>query len=227
MSVTPFPMFPLGTVLLPGGLLPLHVFEPRYRTLVEHCMASSEGFGVVLIARGHEVGGGDERTGIGTRVQLVQVARVGGGRYALLCAGVERIRVREWCPDAPYPRALIEDWPDVHDAAVPNRWWSPDGGVTENHHALVQRVRAVAALALELGDHGPSPAQELAEHPVRRSYDLVDLAPLGPSDRHALLAAAGPVERLDDLDAMLGDLEAVLRFRLGEDPSPPISPEAW
>lgn len=54
------PMFPLGTVLLPGAILPLHVFEPRYQQLVRDCLDAPEHeFGVVLIDRGSEVGGGD------------------------------------------------------------------------------------------------------------------------------------------------------------------------
>ena len=55
------PMFPLGTVLFPYAVLPLHVFEPRYRALTEHCLAGDGCFGVVLIERGSEVGGGDTR----------------------------------------------------------------------------------------------------------------------------------------------------------------------
>ncbi|MGZ4700329.1 MAG: LON peptidase substrate-binding domain-containing protein, partial [Ilumatobacteraceae bacterium] len=70
------PMFPLGTVLLPGVVLPLHVFEPRYQQLVRDCLDASEHeFGVVLIDRGSEVGGGDSRLPIGVIARLVQVAR--------------------------------------------------------------------------------------------------------------------------------------------------------
>ncbi len=59
------PMFPLGTVLFPYALLPLHVFEPRYRVMIRHVMDSDHEFGVVLIERGSEVGGGDVRFDIG------------------------------------------------------------------------------------------------------------------------------------------------------------------
>ena len=61
----PLPMFPLGTVLLPGAPLPLQVFEPRYRGLTHDCLAGVPEFGVVLIERGSEVGGGDVRTNVG------------------------------------------------------------------------------------------------------------------------------------------------------------------
>ena len=64
-AVREVPMFPLGTVLLPGGILPLHVFEDRYRELTEYCLGNQTSFGVVLIERGHEVGGGDVRASVG------------------------------------------------------------------------------------------------------------------------------------------------------------------
>ena len=59
-------MFPLGSVLLPSMVLPLHVFEPRYRALVRDVLDGDGEFGVCLISRGHEVGGDDVRTDVGT-----------------------------------------------------------------------------------------------------------------------------------------------------------------
>src|SRR4051812_35020912 len=105
-------MFPLGTVLLPGQFLPLHVFEPRYRTLVHDCMKGTPEFGVVLIERGSEVGGGDTRVDIGTIARLVEAVELPDGRFALNCAGTRRVRVERWLHDDPYPRADIEDWKD-------------------------------------------------------------------------------------------------------------------
>ena len=89
------PMFPLGSVLLPNGVLSLHVFEPRYRALVTDCVAAEHHeFGVVLIDRGSEVGGGDVRRQVGTVARMVQVAEVDDGRFAVIAVGVARIRVR-------------------------------------------------------------------------------------------------------------------------------------
>ena len=76
-------MFPLGTVLFPTLILPLHVFEPRYRALVENCLAAPQPeFGVVLIERGSEVGGDDVRFGEagGGVVQGGRVIGVAGDR---------------------------------------------------------------------------------------------------------------------------------------------------
>ena len=79
------PMFPLGGVLLPGEALPLHVFEPRYRRLVHDVLAApTPDFGVVLIERGSEVGGGDVRFGAGCLARVVRSQELPDGRWALV-----------------------------------------------------------------------------------------------------------------------------------------------
>src|SRR5688572_31807327 len=102
------PMFPLGGVLFPYAVLPLHVFEPRYRALTEACLTGDGQFGVVLIERGSEVGGGDTRFQVGTVARIVEAARLPDGRYVLAAVGTERFRVQRWLPEDPYPRAEIE-----------------------------------------------------------------------------------------------------------------------
>lgn len=206
--MTVMPMFPLGSVLLPGGVLPLHVFEPRYRALVEACVAA-EGheFGVVLIERGHEVGGGDERRDVGTVARMVQVAQTEDGRYAVISVGTHRVRVNAWLPDDPYPLADVDEWPDAEpdDPAV-------DALLTE----LAPRVRRATALALELGDAVGDPQSELSDDALVASYQLAALAPLSVVDQFDLLCAAGPAARLRLLRDRLDDVESLLQFRLDE-----------
>lgn len=67
---------------------------------------------MVLISRGREVGGGEERCDVGVLSRITECVDQGAGRYALRCRTGERIRVREWLPDDPYPRARITLWPD-------------------------------------------------------------------------------------------------------------------
>src|SRR4051794_33162530 len=103
------PMFPLGTVLLPGMVLPLHVFEPRYQQLVRDCLdATPHEFGVVLINRGSEVGGGDTRADVGVVAEMLQVVALEGSRFALVAGGTPRGRVLEWLARHPHPRARAE-----------------------------------------------------------------------------------------------------------------------
>ena len=107
MAITP--MFPLEVAMLPGEELPLRIFEPRYSALVQQCLAADDpAFGVVLIAAGREVGGGDTRSDVGALAHITECADFGDGRYRLRCVMGERIRVLEWHPDNPYPQAAIE-----------------------------------------------------------------------------------------------------------------------
>ena len=107
------PMFPLGSVLLPSMILPLHVFEDRYRQMVDDVLAAEEPeFGVALIERGSEVGGGDIRAMTACVARILEAGRTEDGRWALVTTGMRRIRIRYWLDDEPYPRAVVEDWPD-------------------------------------------------------------------------------------------------------------------
>jgi Lon protease-like protein len=199
-------MFPLGSVLLPSMLLPLHVFEERYRRLVDDVLAADPPeFGVVLIARGSEVGGGDQRVGVGCAARVIEAQQAPDGRWALMCVGTRRIRVQRWEPDDPYPRAVVEDWPS--DPAV--------GADLDVPLAEAEaRVRRVAALGSELGGPGLREPLELSDDPDERSFQLGVLSPLGALDRQAVLEAPGPADRLARLVALLAEHEDVLRARL-------------
>lgn len=200
-------MFPLGMVLLPGSVLPLHVFEERYRRLVQDLLADDDHppeLGVVLIERGREVGGGDERAGVGTVARVVDVRALPGGRYALATVGTERLHVRAWLPDDPYPRAEVERWPDE-----PDEPGAPAAGAVAE---LGARVEALNAELRELGRPAPPPGTRIDDDPRLALYHLGALAPLGPVDRYRLLAAPTLAARAGVLAAALDDVEAMLRF---------------
>jgi uncharacterized protein len=206
------PMFPLGTVLVPGMLLPLHVFEPRYRALVRDCLAGEPEFGVVLIERGSEVGGGEVRTDVGTMARILQVEEMPDGRFALAVVGDRRVRVTAWLEDDPYPRADVEDWPDDPDGAAEadaaRAALAPGGDVT----ALLRRASALLA---ELGEAAAPVDLVLADDPGIASFQAVAVAPLGPADRQALLIVASAAERTVRLRALLPGAIELLAARLG------------
>lgn len=204
-------MFPLGSVLLPGAVLPLHVFEPRYRQLVRDCLdAPDPEFGVVLIERGSEVGGGDHRRDVAVVARMLQVAELDDGRFAVVSVGTRRVTVRAWLPDDPYPLADVENWPEADDDPVETQALAS---------VLWPEVRRLAATAVELGDRAGMPGDvttdDLAEDPVVASYQLSLGAPLGSSDLYDLLCQPGPLDRLRHLGTLLPDLDALLQFRLG------------
>lgn len=198
-------MFPLGSVLFPTMVLPLHVFEPRYRVLVEHCLEGEREFGVCLIERGSEVGGGDLRTDIGTIAQIVDAERFDDGRWVMACVGTRRIRIDRWLEDDPYPRASVEDWPDA----------ASDTDLADTVTTVISRLRQVLALQAELGDPAPPATIEIDTDPVLASYQASALSPSGSFDRQRLLAAPAPGRRLELLGEVLTDAEVVLRHRLG------------
>lgn len=204
-------MFPLGTPLLPGGVLPLHVFELRYRMMMDDVMHSDvTEFGVVLIERGHEVGGGDVRSGVGTMARVVRHDELEDGRRAVVAVGGRRIRVDRWLADDPYPIADVSDWPTVSvpvdteiDAEIEDR--------------LAVAVERLVALVRSVDDRAPSlerrsPTETSDEYVYRVGSTL----PIGAVDRQRLLEAEDSTERLERALGAVEDLEAVVRFRLGE-----------
>lgn len=201
------PMFPLGSVLLPGMVLPLQVFEDRFRLLMRDVMAGDRRFGVTLIERGSEVGGGDIRAMAGTMAQIVQADEMPDGRWGVIAVGSHRIRVTEWLPDGPYPQAEVEEWPDVRSA-------DPEGSV-ESYVARVAQLRRVLALAVELGADA-DPMLELADDVEIGSFQIGVLSPIGALDRQRVLTSPGVDERLVLLEELLDDQELMLRARLDD-----------
>jgi uncharacterized protein len=200
-------MFPLGTVLLPHQVLPLHVFEPRYRTMLRDVLAEDGSFGVALISRGHEVGGGDERTGFGTVAQIVQAEELEDGRWVLLAVGRDRLRVRRWLPDAPYPRAEVE----LVDQAMDD---DERVELAELVDLVGPRVRRVLRMQEDLGEPGVPPDVVLDDDPLVASWQLAVVSPLTAFDAQRLLATTGSRERLLLLDELVAGLEETYTFRL-------------
>lgn len=200
------PMFPLGSVLVPTMVLPLHVFEPRYRLLVRDCLDGTPEFGVVLIQRGSEVGGGDVRTDVGTVARMVEAAEMPDGRFALHCVGTRRIRVLRWLEDEPYPRAEVEDWPDEPGP--------PDDDPTALRAEAITVLRRALALQAEVGDPAPPATTPVDEDPEAASHQVAALAPVGPLDRQALLAEPGTAARLRRARIVLEDAVDLLQARL-------------
>lgn len=90
------PLFPLHTVLCPGIVVPLHIFEERYRAMTRHCLETGAPFGIVLIRDGREVGAGDRLAlaGVGALVEIRKAGRYPDGRYDLLAAATGRFAIR-------------------------------------------------------------------------------------------------------------------------------------
>jgi len=202
-------MFPLESALLPEQDLPLRIFEPRYGALVRHCIEDGDPFGVVLISAGREVGGGDARCEVGTLARIVECVDHGAGRYSLLCRTGERIRVCEWLPDDPYPRAAVRRWPDEPGEAVP----------PARLRDVEDRVMAVFELiaqarGAELPERAALLGESQAGDPGQRLFALASRVPLGAADRYAVLAAPSAADRLAAFGEAVDALADMVKFEL-------------
>lgn len=207
-----FPMFPLGSVLFPSLVLPLHVFEPRYRRLLDDVLAAEPStgvagreFGVCLIERGSEVGGGDVRARVGTVARIEEATELPDGRWAVIAVGTRRIRVTQWLVDDPYPLAEVVDHPDPE----------PAPGELAELPAVVASLRRALAKASELGDTSTPATIALSDDPVVASHQIAALAPISTIDQYELLAAETVGDRLHRLGELLADANELLELRLG------------
>lgn len=203
--MTELPQFPLRTVLFPTMALPLHVFEPRYRALVHRIIDGDRRFGVVMIERGAEVGGGDHRSDFGSVARIVEAEEFPDGRWALVAVGEERFRVTRWLDDDPYPRAEIEPWPDGGGEPLD----------VERFRDVEARFRRCLALASELGlDIGRYP--DRIEPSPTGTMQLASLLPVGPLDKQCLLGTPGAAERLTAIDRIIDETIEMIELKLAQ-----------
>jgi Lon protease-like protein len=200
------PIFPLGNPVLPTQILPLHVFEDRYRVLMETItgFGSSAEIGVVLIERGSEVGGGDVRVTTGTVAHLIESERLADGRWVAIFAGSHPFVVERWLEDDPYPQAVVAERAD--------EVWAPAEQVLLD--AAQEAVRHAVGLAGQLGEPVGSPQFQLSGEPSIAAWELCARAPLGALDRQRLLESASRAERLALLARLAVDAATLLAFRL-------------
>lgn len=199
-------MFPLGSVLLPYGVLPLHVFEARYRAMTRDVLGGDGLFGVVLIERGSEVGGGDVRSDVGTVARVVRAGELPDGRWHLVAVGTpRRFQVVRWLPDDPYPRAEIVDLADTP---------ADRDALRARIEAVTPKLRRLLAMRTEAGEPSAPVDVELEADPVVASWQVALLAGTGPLDGRAVLALDDPVARLDRIGEIVDEQLDALTFRL-------------
>lgn len=201
--MTIIPLFPLNLVLFPTMVLPLHIFEPRYRALVQDILDADRQFGVVMIERGRDTGGEDHRSDFGTIARVVEAEEYPDGRWALVTVGTERFKVKEWLSDDPYPRSEIEYWPDEGGETPPEAAFSK----------VVAKFRRCMAMASEAGvDIGPMP--DMISPDELGTMQMSAMLPIGSFDKQRLLGAPNCGERLDGLNASLDETLELIELKL-------------
>ena len=195
-------MFPLGSVLLPDLPLPLRVFEPRYLKMLGDLLEEDEPeFGVVLIERGQEVGGGDQRFHVGTLARVVACEAM-KDCMVVVGLGTRRFTVLDWLSDDPYPRADIE-------ILAPLEWRDSDAALLEQTE---RQVRAAAQLA----DQPVDSEFNFSEDPVVACWQLAALAPIGDLDRTELLSLTTGGEVLERVLSETDETLELMRLMRGK-----------
>lgn len=195
------PMFPLESVLMPGMPLPLRIFEPRYLSMFADIMAGDKEFGVVLIERGTEVGGGDQRFSIGTVAHVRAYYALENSTMAV-AGGGRRIEVIRWLDHDTYPLAEVRGLPPLQ--------WTPD--LAERHEHTKRCVRRLLATASEYVDVPWTVDEQLAEDPVTASWQLAGMAPIPTIDRYALLGSTSLTELFDRIEVACAEAEELIRM---------------
>jgi len=195
-------LFPLHVVLFPGSAIPLHVFEPRYRAMMERVLNGDRRFGVVAIRRGREAGGYAETFRIGTAAVIEQVQRAADGTMAIIITGRERFALNVRLPDDPYPLGevtLLEEPLGEH----PSKELPGARAAVNRYLSVVARVH---------GDDVVAPI--LPDDIIAASFALASSLALDLRERQELLEAPDACARLK-LVAEKAKREAMLLEAVG------------
>ncbi len=188
------PLFPLNTVLFPGGPLRLRIFEPRYLDMISRCMREESGFGVALILAGREAGGPARTVEIGTLARIVDFEQLEDGLLGITARGERRFRIVHAHQESDGLNVCQVAWRDQEARAE----------VPPQHAALAELLRR----ALE--QIGPAysevtPAYEDASWVGMR---LAEILPLAAIERQELLELNDGPERLHWLQSRLNIQES-------------------
>lgn len=201
-------MFPLGAALLPGMALPLRLFEPRYLQMYADIIDDRREFGVVLIERGIESRDDNPTYEIGCAAYVLGSGLHEDGTIDLVALGRHRVRVVEWLPSDPYPRAMIEDLPDEPLGAVGMR----------SLQSATDQLPTLLAVAAELDPNLEATAPALSDDPVQAVYQLAQLAGLQSFDMQRVLEADSSDARAGLVNDFMADAVELIRLQLGMGP---------
>ena len=190
LAASPLALFPLKTVLVPGGALGLRVFEPRYLDLVRDCGRSGDGFGVCLILEGQEVGAVAATAAFGTEARIEDFGTGDDGLLTLRVRGrrrfhVQQTRVRD--------NGLIVAGVDWRDP-------DPDDELRPEHAVLSLVLKHI--LEQVGGEHADASWARL-DDAAWVGWRLVEMLPVSDRQRQALLQEDDPHARLDQILALV------------------------
>ena len=194
MSIVEIPLFPLRTVLFPGGHLPLRIFEQRYLTMIRNCARDGTGFGVCLIREGEEAVSPVKTAPVGTHAQIVDFYTLDDGLLGVSAVGTVRFLIEDsWQQADGLFRARVRIIPDPPVTAVP-----------EAYSVLSDML---ARFLDKVSEQYPDFDREQLQDAAWVGHRLSELLPLAGIERQHLLEINDPLERLQSL------LEVLPRFQ--------------
>jgi Lon protease-like protein len=196
-------LFPLNTVLFPGQVLPLHIFEDRYRLMIRQCLAEENPFGVVLIRRGQEVGEAAEPYAVGTVARIRESTHLPDGTMTIVSVGMERFRIRRLIHDQPYLRGEVETFPMSKSADA------------EAVNALAHRVGQLAMRYIELIAEAAGlhiKVDTVPDTPQQVGYLAAVAMQIDNKEKQSLLDSASPADLLSAEITLLNRENALLTW---------------
>ena len=205
-------LFPLNTVLFPGAVLNLHVFEERYRRMIAECLDANEAFGVVLIRDGREAGDPDVTPHeVGTTAEISEVTPLPAGRYYISTTGGRRFRIERIVSREPYLTAEVRYLEDADDDA--------DARASELTHRVLREFREYVKLLVAFS--GNASEVDLPHDPVDASYVVGDALQVADALKQRLLelrtAEARLAAELGFLRRLLPQLRALIERKKKQD----------
>jgi Lon protease-like protein len=183
------PLFPLNTVLFPGGPLRLRIFEPRYLDMVSRCMREDTGFGVALIVEGREAGGAAQTVQIGTLARIVDFEQLEGGLLGITARGERRFRIVHGHQESDGLNVCQVEW--LED--------EPRVEIPPQHAVLAELLRrALEQIGPAYGEVTPA-----YEDSTWVGLRLAEILPLAAVERQELLELNDGPERLQWLQSRL------------------------
>jgi len=177
------PLFPLNSVLFPGGPLPLRIFEPRYVDMVRRCMREGSEFGVVLISAGAEAGGPVESTApVGTSARIIDFFPLPDGLLGIYCLGARKFRLLR--------RRQQSDGLNLGEVL-----WLPEEPTLELPAEYERLGELMSKMLPELGELYEAVEPRLGDA-AWVGYRLAEILPVSLSDKQDWLELDDPLERL-------------------------------
>lgn len=202
------PIFPLRLVLFPGMMLPLHIFEPRYREMIHHCLETQSPFGVVLIKEGQETGEAARPYEVGTAARITKVEKLPDGRMNIMSVGTRRFRIEALDHSQAYLQATVSHYPVVN-------------GNTTQALVMAQRVRPKVLNYVELLTKAAGTKlklDQLPDDPTTLAMLIAIAMQVTVEEKQKILALSGVPEMLDWENFFLARELQLLQYTLDTHP---------